>query len=228
MELVYKKIDLLPQLPNYTTETFGVLSSPFKNMLRKNGLCVITQLYLWSALKKIFNLSVPLLRAAGSIHKIILSALPRCVQGRCCEDQLHLTNFGTKEYAIEMGTSLAQIPTRLDDLAHGKRITEYEVLCVSSAIGLEDNPSKRELAKLWGSEFRPNTPNPRGLQKTGRESCGESVFPQAEAAKPWQEEGCGEEAGPQQERPHCQPVGQGRREGHRKAAVQWQRGTPGP
>ena len=90
----------------------------------------------WTALKKIFNLSVPLLRAAGSNHKVILSALPRYVQGRCCEDKLHLTNFGTKEYATEMGTSLAQIPTWLDDMAHGKRITEYEVLCESSAIGL--------------------------------------------------------------------------------------------
>ena len=58
------------------------------------------------------------------------------MQGRCCEDKLHLTNFGTKEYATEMGTSLAQIPTWLDDMAHGKRITEYEVLCESSAIGL--------------------------------------------------------------------------------------------
>ena len=64
----------------------------------------------WTALKKIFNLSVPLLRAAGSNRTSILSALPRCVQGRCFEDQLHLTNFGTKEYATEMGTSLARSP----------------------------------------------------------------------------------------------------------------------
>ena len=92
----------------------------------------------WTALKKIFNLSAPLLRAAGKNLKIILSALPRYVQGRCCNDQLHLTNFGTKEYATEMGNSLAQIHSWLDDLAHGKRITEYMVMCVSSAIGLED------------------------------------------------------------------------------------------
>ena len=117
--------------------------------------------------------------------KIILSALPRYVQGRCCEDQLHLTNFGTKEYATEIGTSLAQIPTWLDDLAHGKRITEYEVLCVSSAIGLEDNPSKRELAKLWGSDPVHVTPEGYKNEKTRRENCGTSVYPQAEAGQPW-------------------------------------------
>ena len=114
----------------------------------------------WAALKKIFNLSVPLLRAAGNNHKIILSALPRYVPGRCCDDQLHLTNFGTKGYATEMGTSLAQIYSYL---AHGKRITEYEVMCVSSAIGLEDKPSKKELAKLWGSD--PVHLTPEGYSK---------------------------------------------------------------
>ena len=51
-----------------------------------------------------------------------------------------------------MGNSLAQIHSWLDDLAHGKRITEYMVMCVSSAIGLEDNTSKKELARIWGSD----------------------------------------------------------------------------
>ena len=117
----------------------------------------------WTALKKIFNLSAPLLRAAGKNLKIILSALPRYVQGRCCSNKLHLTNFGTKEYATEMGNSLAQIHSWLDDLAHGKRITEYMVMCISSAIGLEDNPSKKELARIWGSD--PVHLTPEGYSK---------------------------------------------------------------
>ena len=50
----------------------------------------------WAALKKIFNISAPLLRAAGSNRKLILSPLPRYVQGKCCEDRQHITNFGTK------------------------------------------------------------------------------------------------------------------------------------
>ena len=62
-----------------------------------------------------------------------------------------------------MGNSLAQIHTWLDDLAHGKRITEYMVMCVSSAIGLEDNPSKKELARIWGSD--PVHLTPEGYSK---------------------------------------------------------------
>ena len=58
----------------------------------------------WAALKKIFNISAPLLRAAGGNMKLILSSLPRYVQGKCCEDKLHITNFRTKGYATEMGT----------------------------------------------------------------------------------------------------------------------------
>ena len=107
----------------------------------------------WAALKKIFNISAPLLRAAGGNMKLILSPLPRYVQGKCCEDKQHITNYRTKGYATEMGNSLAQIFTWLGDLAHGKRIIDYDVVCVSSIVGMEGNPSKKELAKLWGSDL---------------------------------------------------------------------------
>ena len=106
----------------------------------------------WTALKKIFNLSAPLLRAAGPCEKIILSPLPRYATARCCEDSRHLTNYGTKSYATGMGNSLAEIHTWLDDLAHGKRIANYEVMCPSSAIGLENNPDRKQLAKMWGKD----------------------------------------------------------------------------
>ena len=74
------------------------------------------------------------------------------MQGKCCEDRLHITNFRTKGYAAEMGNSLAQIFNWLGDLAHGKRILDYDVVCISSVVGMEGNPSKKELAKLWGSD----------------------------------------------------------------------------
>ena len=38
----------------------------------------------WAALRKIFNISAPLLGAAGTNKKLILSPLPRYVQGKCC------------------------------------------------------------------------------------------------------------------------------------------------
>ena len=117
----------------------------------------------WSTLRKIFNISVPLLRAAGTNKKLILSPLPRYVQGKCCDDRQHITNFGTSGYATEMGTSLAQIYSWLGDLAHGKRIVDGEIVCVSTSVGLEGNPSKRDLAKLWGSD--PVHLTPAGYQK---------------------------------------------------------------
>ena len=82
-----------------------------------------------------------------------------------------------------MGNALAQIPTWLDDLAHGKRITEYEVFCVSSAIGLEDNPSKRELAKLWGSD-------PVHLTPEGYKKLAEKVLERVASRKPKTTKSC--------------------------------------
>ena len=89
--------------------------------------------------------------------------LPRYVQGKCCDDKHHITNYCTTGYATEMGNSLAQIYTWLGDLAHGKRIIDYEVVCVSALVGMEGNPSKKELAKLWGSD--PVHLTPAGYQK---------------------------------------------------------------
>ena len=62
-----------------------------------------------------------------------------------------------------MGNSLAQIFSWLGDLAHGKRIVDFEIVCVSTSVGLEGNPSKRDLAKLWGSD--PVHLTPAGYQK---------------------------------------------------------------
>ena len=62
-----------------------------------------------------------------------------------------------------MGNSLAQIYSWLGDLAHGKRIVDYDIVCVSTVIGMEGNPSKKELAKLWGLD--PVHLTPAGYQK---------------------------------------------------------------
>ena len=128
----------------------------------------------WAVLKKIFNTSSPLLRAAGSCMKLILSPLPRYVQGKCCEDKQHITNYRTSGYATEMGNSLAQIYSWLGDLAHGKRILDYEVVCVSSIVGMEGNPNKRELAKLWGSD-------PVHLTKAGYQKVADKLSEKAAA-----------------------------------------------
>ena len=93
----------------------------------------------WSALKKIFTTSLPLIRAGGRNKKLILSPLPRYINSKCCDSESHITNFGGKAYAKGMGKQLADIHSWLDDLAHGKRLQSYEIICPSTIIGLAEN-----------------------------------------------------------------------------------------
>ena len=75
--------------------------------------------------------SVSLLRAGGNNKNIILSPMPRYISAKCCSDKTHLSNFGKKNYANAMGKALVDIHFWIDDLAHGKRIKNYEVVCSS-------------------------------------------------------------------------------------------------
>ena len=67
----------------------------------------------WAVMKKIFTTSSPLLRAAGGRMKLILSPLPRYVQGKCCEDKQHLTNCSTSPTTAPLAT-----PPRWEILWH--------------------------------------------------------------------------------------------------------------
>ena len=124
----------------------------------------------WPTLKKIFNTSIPLIRAGGKCKKIIISPLPKYFNSKCCEDSSHLTNFGGKQYAKTMGKRLADINEWLDDLAHGKRITNYSVLCPSTATGLGDKMTATDLRDLWG--FDPVHLNPAGRGDPSRKGKG--------------------------------------------------------
>ena len=108
----------------------------------------------WAALKKIFTAALPFLRAGGKNRKLILSPLPRFVNSKCCTSDLHITNFGGKAYDKGMGKQLADIHGWLDDLARGRRLLNYEIVCPSSAIGIEDNATIRDNATLEGLKNR--------------------------------------------------------------------------
>ena len=43
-----------------------------------------------------------------------------------------------------MGKQLADIHGWLDDLAHGKRILRYEIICPSTLIGLAENTTLKD------------------------------------------------------------------------------------
>ena len=57
-------------------------------------------------------------------------------------------------YAKGMGKQLADIHGWLDDLARGRRLLNYESVCPSSAIGIDDNATIRGKATLEGLKNR--------------------------------------------------------------------------
>jgi hypothetical protein len=71
--------------------------------------------------KELFNLSVPLLRAAGECPKLLLSPLLRYITAPCCKDTGHLTNFGGPEYALFLGEAMENIKSWLKDFTYGKK-----------------------------------------------------------------------------------------------------------
>ena len=106
----------------------------------------------WATFRKIFYVAIPLLRAGGDNKKIILSPLPRYSTSKCCSEERHITNFGTKGYGTGMGSSLADIHSWADDFARGKRIKNFEVTCPGSTIWEDCPTSKKDLAAYWGSD----------------------------------------------------------------------------
>ncbi len=64
------------------------------------------------AFKELFDLSLPLLKAAKGHNLVIIGLLPRYVTYRCCGDEGHLTNYnkdyidavaaGVKEWGIQL------------------------------------------------------------------------------------------------------------------------------
>ena len=121
----------------------------------------------WSAFRKIFYVSIPLLRAGGNNRKILLSPLPRYSTAKCCQNEEHITNFGKKGFGTSMGSKLAEIHSWIDDFARGKHIKNCEVICPASTIMTGDDISKKDLAAFWGSD--PVHLTPMGYEKLGEQ-----------------------------------------------------------
>ena len=107
----------------------------------------------WPTFKQIFAPSIPLIRAAGKNRKTLLSPLPRYIMSRCCSDQDHLKNFGTREYVRAMGKALAETDDWIRDLAYCKRINNFSVVNTATLVDLDSPTSKKkELVQWWGSD----------------------------------------------------------------------------
>ena len=99
----------------FDSSIFFASSAPGELALPKPGedgcFHVVGDLVLadWSAFRKIFYVSIPLLRAGGNNRKILLSPLPRYSTAKCCQNEEHITNFGKKGFGTGMGSKLTEI-----------------------------------------------------------------------------------------------------------------------
>ena len=75
-----------------------------------------------------------------------------------------------------MGSKLADIHSWIDDFSRGKRIRNYEVICLATTITTRDEISKKDLAAFWGSD-------PVHLTKQGYEKLGEQLSEKVAAYK---------------------------------------------
>ena len=66
-----------------------------------------------------------------------------------------------------MGKQLAEIHGWLDDLAHGKRLQQYEIFCLSTAIGLDDSASLKDKSERDKLKNRGGGADPVHLTPAG-------------------------------------------------------------
>ena len=172
----------------------GEQALPRKEADGKYHICGELVLADWAAFRKIFYSSVLLLRAGGNNKKIILSPLPRYSTAKCCLDKSHITNFGKKGYGTSMGAALADIHGWVDDLARGKRIVNYEVVCPGSIIWEDKEISKKDLANFWGAD-------PVHLTVTGYEKLAEKLAKKMTEARPRKRDRADSDTSPERQKP---------------------------
>jgi hypothetical protein len=131
----------------------GVRIEPKKNSADNRyhvagKLCIVDR----QEMKKIFNMSVPVLRAGGDCTKIILSPLLRYSSGKCCESDHHITNFGDRVYYSGLGSQLSDVKYWLKEFTFGKRIRQAKVLNPNKLLeggGDLDSTFTSRLAGYW-------------------------------------------------------------------------------
>ena len=149
----------------YDSSVYFASSAPGEQALPRRGqdgkFHVIGELLLadWTAFRKIYYMSIPLLRAGGDNKKLILSPLPRYSTSRCCDDTSHISNFGKDGYGTTIGEALGDIQGWIDDFSRGKRIKNYEVICPAIMMLPSDKESKVMLARYWGADPVHLTPD---------------------------------------------------------------------
>jgi hypothetical protein len=111
-----------------------------------------------AAMKELFMLALPLLRAGLNHTKVLLSPLMRYVTSSCCQAASHMTNRREKNFAANMGKALGEVRVHIQDLAFTRRIRNFVVMCPNTLLQgegeIEDTAAS--IKRLWAGPVHLN------------------------------------------------------------------------
>jgi hypothetical protein len=111
-----------------------------------------------AAMKELFMLALPLLRAGLNHTKVLLSPLMRYVTSSCCNAPGHMTNRRGKNFAANMGKALGEVRVHIQDLAFTRRIRNFVVMCPNTLLQgegeIEDTAAS--IKRLWAGPVHLN------------------------------------------------------------------------
>jgi hypothetical protein len=104
--------------------------------------------------RKLFTVTLPLLRAGLNKTKILLVPMMRYACMLCCSDPFHMVNKGESSYSALMGEALINIKSWLRGLAFTRRIKNFAVICPNELL-ISENSVKagmNQMKKYWKSD----------------------------------------------------------------------------
>jgi uncharacterized membrane protein YgcG len=107
--------------------------------------------------QKTLKVCAPLLKLKPNIKKLVLSPLPRYWLEKCCNEESHVTNFGTEEYERNLFDGLSTLRRLTKDYLFLHHITNIKVinpfLVFADATGRTTSTEAIEAVRsIWGDD----------------------------------------------------------------------------
>jgi hypothetical protein len=88
--------------------------------------------------ERILRDSVPILDATGGAKVVLVVPFPRYVTGKCCKDEMHITNYGTKGFWSELDRPDLSVKTEISALEYDKELSIFKLSDVIGDTVLSD------------------------------------------------------------------------------------------
>ena len=102
--------------------------------------------------KRIFEDTIPILRAARGTQILVIGPLERYTIRKCCENEDHITNFDDPSYIGTMKASVTRLGKLLKSLVHMRRIKNSKVLNPCVLMGMVGLDAAPEDIWMWGRD----------------------------------------------------------------------------